>query len=128
MSRVRMSPAYKLAFAFLLLPILLTEAARAEAPDFERRIAPILITRGLECHTARDAAGKLVLASPPGLSKGGESGDAAVVAGRPDASLLIERIESGEMPPRTRDKLQHLPAEEIKQLRAWIAAGAVWPK
>jgi len=51
--------------------------------------------------------------------KGGKSGP-AIVVGKPDASLLMDRVRSGEMPP---GKKKLSPAE-IETLRGWIAAGA----
>jgi hypothetical protein len=128
MNNERTSLVGSLLASILLLAQALSTSARAEAPDFERHIAPILVTRCLECHNEREAAGKLVLDSHDGLAKGGESGDRAIVAGKPNASQLVERVTAGEMPPKKKGTPQKLPADEIEQLRAWIAAGAVWPK
>ena len=58
---------------------------------------------------------------------GGESGQ-AYVPRQPEASLLIQRIIDGEMPPPKQGKSQKLAAKEIATLRAWIDAGAVWPE
>ena len=55
-----------------------------------------------------------------GCAKGGKSGP-ALVAGKPDESLLWQRIESGEMPPK-----QPLGDAEKKILRDWIAGGRRW--
>ena len=51
--------------------------------------------------------------------RGGKSG-AALVEGKPDESLLLDRVKSGEMPPGKKK----LTATEIDTLRKWIAAGA----
>ena len=56
---------------------------------------------------------------PPALA-GGKSG-AAIVAGKVDESLLLERVESDEMPPKA-----PLPEAEKAVLRDWIAGGASW--
>ena len=53
--------------------------------------------------------------------EGGESG-AVIQPGQPDDSLLIEYVESHEMPPG-----RPLPAEEITILRRWIAEGPYLP-
>ena len=100
--------------------------ARAEI-DFDRDVAPILIRRCLDCHSAGEASGKLIMVSKSQMLTGGESGK-AYVASQPDASLLVQRITDGEMPPPKQGKSQKLPAKEIETLRAWIAAGAVWPE
>ena len=50
---------------------------------------------------------------------GGDSGP-AIEPSKPDASLLLERVASGEMPPG--DK--RLSAKDIATIAAWIASGA----
>ncbi len=113
--------------AWLVCQLMVRSAAAADtAPDFETEIAPIIAKRCLECHNARDAAGKLVLTTAAGLHGGGEGGP-VIVPGRPDESSLLERIASSEMPPPRRGKPQTLPDDEQKLLRAWVSAGAPWP-
>lgn len=114
-----------LAWAFLgpFLPRALSD----DSVQFERDVAPILITRCLECHHAGEATGGLVLATAAGLSKGGESG-AAVVPGKAAQSLLVQRIEAGEMPPPKKGHSAKLPDGEIQILRRWIESGASWPQ
>ncbi|AGA30811.1 PSD1 and planctomycete cytochrome C domain-containing protein [Singulisphaera acidiphila] len=97
-----------------------------EAPDFDRQVAPILIMRCLECHNEAGAVGGLVLTGIDALKRGGESGE-AIVAGKPEESLLLERVVDGEMPPKRQGHSQKLSEPEIETLRAWIAAGAPWP-
>ena len=94
--------------------------AAADAPDFDRRVAPILAGRCLECHSGAEAKGKLDLSLAKGALAGGESG-AAIQPGQPAASLLLERIEANEMPPKNA-----LPKAERDILKAWIASGAKW--
>jgi hypothetical protein len=53
---------------------------------------------------------------------GGDTGP-AFKPGDAAGSLLLRRIEAGEMPPEGRPPL---PTEQRAQLRAWIAAGAKW--
>lgn len=94
--------------------------------DFDRQIAPILVTRCLECHTAAKASGGLILAGADGVKRGGDSGD-AIVLHKPDESPLLERVEKGEMPPPKQGRPQVIPKEEQALLRQWIAEGAKWP-
>jgi hypothetical protein len=60
----------------------------------------------------------LDLSTPRGIARGGESG-AAIAAGKLDDSLLVERIDAGEMPPEA-----PLPDQEKALLRLWAEAGA----
>jgi len=101
--------------------------AAAENPDFERDVAPLILRRCIECHNATDASGGLDLTRQDAILKGGESG-APIKPGHADASLLVERVAAGEMPPEKNGKAQPLPAEEVEIFRKWIAAGAVWPQ
>ncbi|HTU27727.1 MAG TPA: DUF1553 domain-containing protein [Pirellulales bacterium] len=99
-------------------------AAKA-APDFERQIAPLLIKNCLRCHNGSDPAGKLDLSARASAVASGESGQAAIVPGKPADSYLIERVQGGEMPPE--GKGLPLSAEEIALVVGWIEAGADWP-
>ena len=46
---------------------------------------------------------------------------AIVVAGKPEKSLLYEKVHKGEMPP---DEDKRLRETEVETIRRWIAAGA----
>jgi hypothetical protein len=99
----------------------------AEGPDFERDIAPILVAHCLDCHQPTKQSGELNLATLAGALKGGEQGP-AIAPGKTDKSLLLERVAAREMPPPDAKEAKPLTAEQIDTLRAWIAAGATWPK
>jgi hypothetical protein len=101
-------------------------ALAAEVPDFEREIAPILVSHCLDCHQPNKGSGELDLSTRASLLKGGEQG-AAVVPGKPAQSLLVERISAGEMPPPDAKEAHPLSKAQVELLRAWIAAGASWP-
>ena len=61
-----------------------------------------------------------------GDQEGGKSG-AAIVPLDPDASRMIQRIESEACPPRDlllKFFVKRPPTDEIEVLRDWIAAGA----
>ena len=87
---------------------------------FDSDVRPILETKCLGCHNAEKHKGGLNLESVTGLQNGGDSG-VATVAGKPDESLLFQRVLAGEMPPEEAGKLT---ASEIEKLRQWITAGA----
>src|SRR5438874_394736 len=66
---------------------------------FEESVAPVLAKHCVGCHNAGEARGGLDLTHRGGLLQGGKSGP-AVVAGNPQASLFIERVAAGTMPPK----------------------------
>jgi hypothetical protein len=88
--------------------------------DFDQTVAPLLTRHCLDCHSGSKPKGKLDLTSKKTTFAGGKNGP-SVVPGKPDASLLWNRVKDGEMPPKKK-----LTAEEQKLLHAWIAAGAAW--
>ena len=92
----------------------------AEEPKFESQIRPILREYCLDCHGATEThEGSLDLRLVRLMVQGGDSGP-ALVAGNPDASLILQRIESDDMPPGT----LKVSEEKKKLLRAWIESGA----
>ena len=106
----------------LILLVLVLPASAADRPlTFERHVRPILKAHCFDCHGegSKLKAG-LDLRLARLIKTGGESG-AAIEPGRPAASLLIERVTAGEMPPGESKKLT---AEQIAVLSRWIAAGA----
>ena len=97
-------------------------AFAADAPEltFEKHVRPILKAHCFQCHgEAGKTEAKLDVRLKRLLEKGGETGP-AIVLGQPDQSLLLKRIESGEMPPVERK----LTPAERDLLRRWIAGGA----
>jgi hypothetical protein len=106
--------------SLLLVLVLPVVGGSAEPPDFDRAVAPLLATRCLDCHSGTDAKGKLDLSTSKGLTEGGTGGP-VVVAGKPAESLIWQRIEADEMPPK-----HPLPAGERAVLKAWIEGGAKW--
>src|SRR5262245_31335934 len=93
----------------------------AAAAAFDAEIAPILARHCLECHGRSLQKGKLALVTEQSALAGGASGP-AIVPGKPEASLLLEYVDSGEMPRGRRP----LTDAEKRRLRRWIADGAVW--
>ncbi len=94
--------------------------AAAAEPDFNRDIRPILSNACFKCHG-------------PATQKGGVRLDAlnlakkknAIVPGKPDESVLVERIVAGDddrMPPA--DSGPRLTPAQVAALKQWIASGA----
>ena len=96
----------------------------AQAADagtsWEKDVRPILKRHCFHCHGEEEMhEGKLDLRLARTTIAGGDSG-AAVVVGKPEESLLLTRVVSGEMPPKDKK----LSAAEQETLRRWIAEGA----
>lgn len=100
-----------------------TDAASSEF--FRQKIAPILATRCLACHSDAMKSSGLSLESAEGLKKGGEHGP-VVVPGSPATSRLYRRVAHLEEPYMPMG-LDPLPAAEVELLKQWIEKGAYWP-
>src|SRR5262249_42634428 len=68
--------------------------------DFDRAVAPLIARRCLDCHSGPDPKGKLDLSRKNAALAGGETGT-AIVPGKPEESLLWERVSGDEMPPKS---------------------------
>ncbi len=101
----------------------------ADDDFFETRIRPILVERCQSCHGENKQWADLRLDSEVSVLNGGESGP-VIVAHAPDESELVQRVisidDSVRMPPP--ESGPALSEESIRDLRHWIATGAVWPK
>ena len=102
-------------------------AVTAELRTTESHVLPIFQMRCQVCHGKRKQEGGLDLRTMASRLKGGESGP-ALVPGKPEESLLLQRIERGEMPPPDMLFENHVktPTDaEVALLRKWIAEGAL---
>ncbi len=89
-------------------------------------VLPIVLLRCTACHGAKEKQGGLDLRTPAAMHKGGRSGP-SLEAGKPDASRMIQRIESQACPPSNlllKYFVQRPTSTEVKTLRRWIAEGA----
>lgn len=96
---------------------------------FESRIRPILAQECYECHSeATKSKGGLLLDTRSGWEKGGDSGEAVILPGDPDNSLLLKSIahevEDLKM-PKAGAKLED---SVLSDFRKWIEDGAVDPR
>ncbi|HEX4129307.1 MAG TPA: pre-peptidase C-terminal domain-containing protein [Pirellulales bacterium] len=101
-------------------------AVAAEAPDYNRDVAPLLQKYCVACHGADDPEKGVVLETHAALLKGGESG-AAIVPGSSEKSRLAQMLTGKAkpaMPPKDSDQLS---ADEIAVIVRWIDAGAPAP-
>lgn len=87
---------------------------------FEADVRPIFKTHCFQCHGEESKTeGNLDVRLVRLLMAGGDSGP-TVVAGKAKESFLIERLESGEMPPGEKK----VSAKELRVIREWIDQGA----
>ncbi len=92
----------------------------------EDDVLPIFQMRCIVCHGKRKQEGGLDLRTQASRLKGGKSGP-ALVPDKPEKSLLMKRILSGEMPPPKmymEYAVRPPTSAEVEVLRRWVAAGA----
>lgn len=108
-------------FAWLLLFLVASPLPADEGKSrFDNEVARILAARCLNCHHGEEAKAELDLQHRETVFKGGENGS-AVVGGKPQESLLWQRISADEMPPE-----DPLSEKEKAILLGWIQDGAEW--
>ena len=118
--------------------LLLAHAAEAQSESLSPdqlavlRVQPLLKERCYGCHgnEPEKIKGEYDMRTVEGLFAGGESGEAAIVAGKPEQSPLFlsvgrEHEDWEAMPPKDADALGD---QERGWLRDWIAGGAPWPE
>jgi hypothetical protein len=116
-----------LVVSLVLLSCVPLRAADKPRVDFARAVQPLLKKHCYSCHDGRKHKAGLRLDVRSIALRGGESGKPAIVPGDSKKSDLIRRITSNDddevMPPEG----ARLSADEVRRLRDWIDAGAVWP-
>ena len=111
-------------------PAVPTTVAAATADDgdsfVESRVRPVLIKHCLKCHGAEKQEGDLRLDTRAGWQRGGSQGP-ALVAGKPQESLLIKAISHDDsdlkMPPD-----RPLSPADRATLTEWVNRGAPDPR
>jgi WD40 repeat protein len=120
--------------AAVLAALWLLAAPTATADDkpvsFINDVAPILKENCYACHDAKKHFGKLELISYAKLRQGGTDDD-PIVPGKPDESLLFQRLTAEvdkRMPPPPKDRVSSgegaMPPGKISVIRRWIEQGA----
>ncbi len=116
-------------FCLIALPVVV-QAEPGATVNFNRDVRPILSDKCFACHgpdeKKRDS--KLRLDIREQAVKPAESGDTAIVPGKPEASQLLARVTTKDrddmMPPPKTHKT--VSPQEVETLRRWIAEGAVY--
>lgn len=91
----------------------------SRAVSFSAEVMPILETHCWECHNEDNTELGLRLDSYEGVMAGSDYGT-VVEAGDAGGSLLIDMIESGDMP----EEGDPVPPEQLEVLKTWINEGA----
>lgn len=128
--RHHVGPLVRIFSVFTLLvattTLLADEFPAEDLEFFEKKIRPVLIEKCGECHSSASdpVQGGLRLDTRRQLLRGGDSGP-AVVAGKPDESLLIDAIRYGDlyqMPPSGK-----LSDQVVANFEQWVREGAAAP-
>lgn len=121
-------------FVGLLIALAVAErpvSADAGDIDFNRDVRPILSNHCFQCHGPdEDSRQANLRLDRREAATARREGGAAVVAGKPEASLLWQRVASEDadlmMPPPEFQK--PLSAAQLEVLRVWIASGAPYAR
>ena len=103
-------------------------SASAEKVQFNRDVRPIFSDTCFACHGPDEnkIKGGLRLDSLEAARKGGKSGEAAIVPGKPEASEVMKRLRTDDaddhMPPAEFHKV--LTKDQIALVERWIKEGA----
>lgn len=124
----------KLLHSYLvLLPLALAPLATAADPpapvtgeiSYFKQVAPIFRTKNCTgCHQPAKRGGEYVMTEFAGMLKGGETGSAAIVPGKPAESHLIDQITPKDGKASMPKDAAPLSAEEIAIITKWIEEGA----
>lgn len=117
--------------AILAFPVLLLVTHPAHAQDkvdFNRKVLPILAKRCFHCHGPETAENGLRVNTRDGIVAKLESGERAVIPGKPAESELLKRIAAKDENERMPPEGEPLSKAQIEVIRRWIAEGAKWEK
>ena len=115
-------------FVALTCSCLAADGPGSEFPveDFAVRIRPLLADRCFSCHGPDKQEGGLRLDVRRRALIGGDAGP-AITPRSPEKSELITRITTEDEVRRMPQGEDRLSSDEIRLLKHWIDAGAVWP-
>src|SRR5205823_8477634 len=82
-------------------------------PSYRNQVRPLLQAKCYRCHGDQRRRADLDLRTPAGILAGGESGP-VIVPGKPEKSLLFEKIHGGLMPPGKKDRLSEAEVEILR--------------
>ena len=100
------------------------ESPATDAVSFDKQVRLIFQANCQGCHQPAKAGGQYVMTDFAKLVKGGESGSAAVVPGKPEGSYLLQLITPKDGKAEMPKGKAPLTAAEIEIVKKWIAQGA----
>ncbi len=106
---------------------LIAEEAAIETTkvSYGKQIEPILRTHCQGCHQPAKPQGEFVMTDFSKLVAGGESGDPAIVPGKPEESALIAQIKKVDGKAAMPKKAEPLSDVDVELITRWIAEGAM---
>src|SRR5687768_9133926 len=111
----------------VVIGALVPHLIHADELDYARDIKPLLAAHCAKCHGPEKQENGLRVDAGSLAVRGGDSG-AAIVPGKPAASLLIQAVkgegDASKMPPEDEPQLS---SDQISLLVKWIEAGAQFP-
>ena len=118
-----------LVLAFLVCSVAFAEqepeGEKEKQVSYYKQVRPLFQAKCQGCHQPAKPLGEYVMTSFDKLLSGGETGDAAIVPGKPDESYLLEQITPvdghAEM-PKNDDPLDE---QQVALVRKWIEQGAM---
>lgn len=102
-------------------------AAEPREADYQRDVRSVFKHRCWSCHGALQQQSALRLDTVAAMTQGGDSGP-AIIAGKPQESLVWQRLTATDASERMPPEGAALSAEEIAVIAHWIADGAVAPE
>ena len=97
----------------------------AKKVSYVNDVLPVFRRACFGCHQPGKKQGDFLMTDFAALLKGGETGEAAIVPGNPDASHLVSQITPKDgMAEMPKAPWPALSAVEIEMIRRWIAEGA----
>jgi len=93
--------------------------------SYYRDVRPIFQARCQGCHQPAKQGGEYVMTDFAKLLQGGESEEAAIVPGKPDASTLLDQIRVIDGEANMPQDAKPLSKIEYETVAGWIAEGAI---
>lgn len=100
-------------------------AAEPNKVSYYRQVRPIFQVNCQGCHQPAKASGGYEMTSLKGLLKGGDGGEAAIVPGQPEKSVLLEMVTPKDGKAEMPQGRGPLATDQIGLVRRWIQEGAI---
>lgn len=113
-----------LAWAAMFLSVSVIAADDAQQVSYYNEIRPLFQAHCQGCHQPAKRGGEFLMTTRDALLQAGESGESAVVPGKPDESYLIEQITPVDGEASMPQGKPPLSPKEIDLVRKWIEQGA----